>query len=521
MRNHRFIWVMLIGVFIGNSWLQGQSINPQGSPPVATSSESKSGLKEKVPLEKPILTEHTIQLTGQPFTYQSSAGYMPIKSEDGKTTAQIFYIAYTHGPASNNNTRPITFSFNGGPGSSSVWLHLGVLGPKRVVMGEQGELLKPPFKLVPNEYSLLQHSDLVFIDPVSTGYSRTTEAGKPTDFHGVKQDVQSVAEFIRLYLVHNNRWASPKFVIGESYGTTRAAALALHLADQHGIYLNGIMLVSAILNFQTARFEEGNDMPYILYLPSYTATAWYHKKLPADLQSDFKKTLAEAEAFAEGPYATALLKGNKLSRDEKRQIAQQVARLTGLSEEYVLQTNLRINSMFFMKELMRSEGKTVGRFDSRITGIDASGVGQAFDYDPSYSTVLGPYAQTINHYLRTELHYNNDLPYEILTNKVQPWDFSSAQNRYLNVAVDLRQAMTKNPHLQLFVASGYYDLATPYYAMDYTINHLSYRSNLHERVTKAYYPAGHMMYIQTESLKKLSKDLADFVRAVQAEPKGK
>ncbi len=514
-------WLSLTWILGSLLWVSvagGQPLESPSTPtgkaasPPATS--SPSFIAASSPSDQVVVTSFSLQINGKTLQYNASAGYLPLKTEDGKTTAKMFFIAYhLSQPGQSVEERPITFSFNGGPGSSSVWLHLGVLGPKRVLMGDQGELLAPPFRLVANDASLLPTSDLVFIDPVSTGYSRPAEAGKPSDFHGVQQDVQSVAEFIRLYLTQHKRWASPKFVIGESYGTTRAAALSLHLADRHGIYLNGVMLVSAVLNFQTVRFDEGNDMPHILYLPSYTATAWYHKKLPNDLQSDLKKALAEAEAFAEGAYATALLKGSKLTRDERRTIAQQVARLTGLSEEYVLQSNLRINNMFFMKELLRGEGKTVGRFDSRLVGADASGVGQSFDFDPSYSTVLGPYAQTLNHYLRHDLKYENDLPYEILTSRVQPWDYSLAQNRYLNVAADLRKAMTKNPHLKLYVGSGYYDLATPYFATDFTLNHLGYRGNLQERIIKAYYPAGHMMYIQLESLQKMGKDLADFVQS--------
>jgi carboxypeptidase C (cathepsin A) len=458
-------------------------------------------------------TQHTITLNGTKLEYKATAGTLTLKDDAGKPTASVFFIAYTKAGVEDLRKRPITFAFNGGPGSSSVWLHLGALGPKRVPVGDVGESVAPPYRLVENESTLLDLTDLVFIDPVSTGYSRPAPGQDAKQFHGVQEDVQSVGEFIRLYVTRFQRWPSPKFLAGESYGTTRAAGLVAHLQDRDGMDFNGVVLVSSVLNFETLRFDEGNDLPYILYLPSYTATAWYHKKLSAELQADLRKTLAEAEQFAEGDYTLALMKGSKLTPEARKEAAHKLARYTGLSEDYVLRSNLRIEAMRFMKELLRGERRTAGRYDSRFTGTDLDAVGEQSEYDPSYAAVQGPYTATFNAYVRSELKYERDLPYEILTGRVQPWNFGNARNRYLNVAGSLRQAMTKNRDLRVFVASGHYDLATPFAATDYTFDHLGLDAGLADHVTMAYYEAGHMMYLHKPSLQKLKKDLAAFYRS--------
>jgi carboxypeptidase C (cathepsin A) len=476
--------------------------------------------KPEPPKETIVETEHALALGQDKLTYKATTGTLLLKEEDGKATASVFFIAYTKSGVEDLSKRPVMFAFNGGPGSSSVWLHLGAFGPRRVLMKDDGEPVPPPPKLVDNEATLLDVTDLVFIDPVTTGYSRPAPGQDPKQFHGVQQDLQSVGEFIRLYTTRYRRWASPKFIAGESYGTTRAAGLAAHLQERHGLSVNGIILVSAVLNFQTIRFDEGNDLPYILFLPAYTATAWYHKKLAPDLQSDLKKALAEAERFAIGDYTLALMKGSKLSAGERLQIARQVARLTGLSEEFVQQANLRINMMRFGKELLRDERRTVGRYDSRLVGHDVDAAGEVHEYDPSYAAVLGSYTAALNHYLRTELRFESDLPYEILTGRVQPWDYGDARNRYLNVSRNLRQVMTQNRTLRVFVASGYYDLATPYFATDYTVDHLGLDGSLADRVTTAYYEAGHMMYIHKPSLVKLKRDVAAFISGVRSQESG-
>ena len=330
-------------------------------------------------------------------------------------------------------------------------------------MKDDGSPTPPPYKLVDNEYSILDKTDLVFIDPVGTGYSRTAPGEKKQQFHGVKEDVRAVGEFIRKYVTENKRWPSPKFLIGESYGTTRASGLASHLQGAHGMNLNGIMLVSAILNFQTARFSTGNDLPYPLFLPTYTATAWYHKALEPKLQKkSLREVLDEVEKFALGDYTVALMKGARLSDDDKTATAKALARYTGLTQKYVEHSNLRVSIQAFAKELLRDQREGVGRFDSRFKSLEKSGIGTRPDYDPSYSVVLGAYSATINHYLRDELKYETETKYEVLSGRVHPWSYKAYQNRYVNVSEELRSAMAKNPYLKVWVANGYYDLATPY-----------------------------------------------------------
>jgi carboxypeptidase C (cathepsin A) len=461
-------------------------------------------------------------IDGQTINYTATAGTIVLKEEsegDDKTAegekpkASVFFIAYTRDDVDDVSHRPLTFSFNGGPGSSSVWLHLGVLGPRRVLLDDDGYPLPPPYRLVDNEHSLLDRTDLVFIDPVSTGYSRVVPGEKAGQFHNFQKDIESVGEFIRLYTTRFKRWPSPKFLIGESYGTTRAAGLSGHLQERHGMYLNGVMLVSTILNFQTALFNPGNDLPHLLFLPTYTATAWFHQCLAEELQQDFHSTLQEVEAFAAGEYALALMKGAALPTDERAAIAQKLARYTGLSPEYIERTDLRIEIHRFVKELLRDQWRTVGRLDSRFTGMDRDAAGEKFDYDPSYAAIQGPYTATLNDYVRTELEFESDLPYEILTERVRPWGYEQHQNAYVNVAETLREAMTKNPFLKVFVANGYYDLATPYFATRYTFNHLGLDPSLQQNISMAYYEAGHMMYIHLPSLAQLKQDLASFMRS--------
>jgi carboxypeptidase C (cathepsin A) len=457
-------------------------------------------------------TKHTIAVGGSKLDYTATAGTLVLKDENGKPTASMFFIAYTKAGVGDLAKRPLTFAFNGGPGSSAVWLQLGALGPRRVVVGDVGERVDPPYKLVDNESTILDLTDLVFIDPVTTGYSRAAPGHDAKHFHGVQGDIESVGELIRLYTTRYKRWDSPKFLAGESYGTTRAAGLVGHMQDRHGMNFNGIILVSSVLNFQTLRFDEGNDLPYALYLPSYTATAWYHNQLSAEFQRNLHQTLAEVDKFALGDYSAALMQGNKLPTADRKEIAHRLARYTGLTEEYVARSNLRIEMGRFIKELLRKQRKTLGRFDSRFTGADLDAVGERPEYDPSFEAVQGPYTATFNDYVRNELKFEKDQPYEVLTGRVQPWDFGSARNRYLNVSPTLRQAMTKNRELRVFVANGYFDLATPYLATRYTFDHLGLSAALADHVTMGYYEAGHMMYVHKPSLQKLKKDLAAFVQ---------
>ncbi len=457
----------------------------------------KEEKKPPAPEEKIVQTKHSIKIGGQEIKYTATAGTILLKLEDGTPKASIFYVSYTKDDVSDASQRPLTFSFNGGPGSSSVWLHLGLLGPRRVQMGDAGTLLPPPYKLVDNDVSLLDISDLVFIDPVSTGYSRAVPG-----------------DFIRLYATRNKRWSSPKFLAGESYGTTRAAGLSGYLQQRYGMYLNGIVLISSILNFETAEFDTGNDLPYILYLPTYTAIAWYHKKLPADLQSgDVQKAVEESRKFAVGEYTDALMTGDALPAARRAETMQKLARLTGLSPDYIDRTNLRIEIQRFTKELLRSERRTIGRIDARFTGIDRDAAGERPEFDPSIAAIIGPYSGMLNNYVRNDLKFDSDLPYEVLTSRVRPWSYAPYENRYVNVTETLRSAMTQNPFLHVFVAKGYYDLATPFFAADYTFDHLGLDPTLRSHLSGAYYEAGHMMYVHPPSLAKLKADIAQFIKS--------
>ena len=467
------------------------------------------------------VTHHRLSIGGREWRYTATAGTLVLRDEaeqDGvsqgpQPRAQVFFVAYTlereGGEA--DQPRPLTFSFNGGPGSSSVWLHLGLLGPRRVVMGDAGALSGPPYTLTDNEFSLLEVSDLVFIDPVSTGYSRASQGQKPGDFHGFTRDVQLVGDFIRLYTSRAQRWLSPKFLIGESYGTTRAAALSGYLQERHGLFLNGLMLVSSILDFGSVDFTPGHDLAYPLHLPSYSAVAWYHGQLPGGRRRGLAAVLREAEAFADGEYSRALHLGARLSAAQRRGVAETLARLTGLSADFVLAHDLRVPLAEFRKELLRGQGRSVGRLDGRFTGLDRRVGGQTPDFDPSLSAIQGPYTAAINHLLSGELGYTSDLPYEVLTSRVQPWSYREFENRHVRVSDTLRAAMHQSPHLKVYVGSGYYDFATPYHATRHALDHLGLDPSLRGNVREHFYEAGHMMYVHAASLARQAQDLRAFV----------
>jgi len=462
------------------------------------------------------VTHHTIKINNQVIPYTATAGYLTLRDEEGKGKANVFFTAYTREDIKDLSQRPLTFAFNGGPGSSTVWLHLGALGPKKVLLDDNGFPLPPPFKLIDNPYTLLDVSDIVCLDAISTGFSRALPGEKPQQFHGVREDIEAVGEFIRLYLTRNNRWLSPKFILGESYGTTRATGLAGYLQGRRfGLYLNGVILVSSVLDFSTLDFSPGNDLAYILFLPTYTATAWYHHRLPNDLQTkSLREVLDEAEKLALNEYSLALLKGNSLSAEEKEVIIKKISRFTGLSPSYLAQANLRVSAYRFFKELLRNKHLTVGRLDSRFTGRDADAAGERPDFDPSSTAITGPFATLINHYLRVDLKFPNDLTYAIYGN-VRPWRWIyEQQDRTPNVylAETMRQALNQNKFLKVFVANGYYDLATPYFATEYTFNHIGLNGEFKDRVKMGFYEAGHMMYIHKKSHAQLKKDLAEFIK---------
>ena len=485
--------------------------------------EEKLAPKKPEVADRLSTTRHRVKAGGRALEYTVTCGTLVLreesekegKSEGEKPRAQVFFVAYTLEGVKDRAARPVTFSFNGGPGSSSVWLHLGLLGPRRVELeGEDGHAPVPPGRLVDNPLTLLTESDLVFVDPVGTGYSRMVEGEKVKEYHEYKRDLESVGEFIRLFCSRYGRWSSPKYLIGESYGTTRASGLAAHLLERYGMYLNGVMLVSCALDFQVLRFDPGNDLPHVLFLPTYAATAWYHERLPADLRKKpLRKLLDEVEAFAGGEYAAALFQGARLPEKERRAIAARVARYTGLSEDYVERADLRIEIFRFCKELLRDRHLTVGRLDSRFTGTDRDAVGEEFEYDPGFAGIYGPYSAAMNAYVRDDLGFQADLPYEVLKAFYTDWGWKDFANRYASVGEALRKSMSMNPHMRVLVASGYFDFATPHFAADYSIDHLGLAPALRGNVRRTYYEAGHMMYVHRPSLERLAKELRGFVAA--------
>jgi carboxypeptidase C (cathepsin A) len=482
--------------------------NPQVTVKVGEPQEDK-----KLALDEPTsFTKHSVRIGGRTLNYTVTTGFMPIREErTGETEAKIFFMAYKLDNAGSPEKRPLMFSFNGGPGSASVWLHLGALGPKRVKMLDKGFMPPPPYQLVDNDQTWLTETDLVFIDPVGTGFSRAVDPKKAEKFFGVNGDIQSVGEFIRMYLTRYERWSSPLFLVGESYGTTRAAGLSGYLFEK-GIAFNGVLLISNVMNFQTIRFADGNDQPLVLIFPSYAATAWYHKKLSAEMQSKPLETiLREAENFAMNEYAPAMMRINKLSAQEKQDLLDKFSRYSGLSKTYIEQNNFRIDLSEFMKELLRDRRLMAGRLDSRFTGIDTNAAGDNPDFDPSMSAIRTPYTATFNDYVRRELGFKTDLEYYILGGGItSPWNWN-VNNGYANTSIPLSSAMRKNPFMKVFVASGYYDMATPYFATEYTLSNMNLEPVLKQNITQKYYEAGHMMYIEKNSLQKLKQDVSTFI----------
>ncbi len=491
------------------------------------SKESTPAPKEpKEPQERIVVTEHSLVVGRKTLEYTATCGTVVLRDYDerdddkdgkrqgDKPRATLFFTAYTLKGVKKREQRPVTFSFNGGPGSSSVWLHLGILGPQRVATDEMGNAPPPPYALVDNEHTLLTDSDLVFIDPVGTGHSRMVEGEKVAEFHEYRRDLDAVGEFIRLYLARYGRWGSPKYLIGESYGTTRAAGLSLHLQEKHDIFLNGVMLVSLAVDLQTLCFDPGNELPYPLFLPTYAATAWYHKALAPDLQKKpLREVIAAAEAFAINEYSVALLLGSRLPAPRREAIARQVARFSGLSTEFVLRCDLRPNEWRFFKELLRDRGRTVGRLDSRFLGLDRDDAGEKPDDDPAMTNLIGAYAAGINRLLRDRLKFDSDAPYVVHAPIWDKWVWKDFANKYANVGESLRRAMHANPHMRVYVASGYFDLGTPHAAGDYTLSHLGLRGSLRKNVAVSYFEAGHMMYIHRPSLARMAKELKAFVAA--------
>ena len=457
-------------------------------------------------------TSHTMLSGMLPLFYKATAGYLVLKNDKGAETARIFYIAYEKRGQS-AGSRPITFAFNGGPGSSSVWLHLGALGPKRVALNDDGSPPAPPARLVTNSDTWLNFTDLVFIDPVGTGYSRPADDKNDKQFYDMKADIESVGDFIRLYLTRAQRWPSPVYLCGESYGTTRAVGLLGYLHDKHGIAATGIVLISPVLDFSTIAFQQSNDMAAALALPTYAATAWYHKKSTAAFPQQ-AEARAAAEQFSLGPYLSALAQGSALSPEQHDATAARLAGLAGVSKDYALKSNLRMEPVRFRKELLRDSSRIIGRMDGRLTMPDTDGAGDTATADPSFDRYSGLFAPAVNDYLRRELNVRDDLPYWFMSGEVgRAWNWRTAiqgGQGYVDVSQQLTDALHLNPGLRVFIATGLYDLATPYFAAVYTVNHLALEKSLEKNINLRTYPAGHMMYTERATLRQLNRDAAAF-----------
>ena len=455
------------------------------------------------------VTRHTGTFGGERVSYTATAGETFLRAEDGASRAAIFSVAYVREPRDPN--RPVTFLFNGGPGSGSVWLHMGAFGPRRVAIPSDGtDDGAPPYPIVDNPESLLDVTDIVFIDPVGTGFSHALGETDPTDYWGVTKDAQSVAAFIRLWLNENGRWNSPKYLGGESYGTTRTAAVLNQLEGAHNdVGLNGIILISTVLDFGAGADTPGNEMTHILNLPSMAATALYHGKAQA---SSVEQFVEEARRFATGPYAHALLQGAALGAEERSSVRRELARFTGLSEAYLEQADLRVAPSRFYKELLRDRGLTVGRLDSRYTGRDYDNAGETPDNDPSFFGIDAGYTAAINQHVRETLGFDTDRSY-VTIGRVGPWDWRLGGGRdsdvYVNVAPYIGRALRENSGLRVFVGQGYYDFATPFFAAEYALSRTGIPQ---DRIHYQYYGSGHMMYVRDEDRVKLSRDVRDFIR---------
>lgn len=480
--------------------------------------EEKKDAAEKPKEAKPKERAGAVTLGGTEVKYVAQTGTIPVLKDDGDAKADVFYVYYAVTGADGKrlaaqpgNTRPITFCFNGGPGASAVWLHLGGLGPRRLDFPPDGLSPSTVLPVVDNPSSVLDATDLVFVDPVATGLSRAAKGEKPEQFFGLDEDIAAVGEFVRLFTTREQRWGSPKYLLGESYGVTRVSGLAAYLQQKHGLFTEGLMLMSGLINFGTLSSGPGNDLPFILFLPTITATAHYHKKLPADLMGDVDKAMADSRAFAQNEYSVALLKGSALAPEERRRVAEKLARFTGLTADLVDEQNLRIDPSFFRKALLRKEGKIIGRFDARVIGDDGEPGEQRPGYDPSFSNIVGGFASAVNAYVRGELGYESDHPYHVL-NAGLPWKWSSFEGRYVSTDDRLANAMRTNPRMRILVHAGRRDLAVPEDSLMHSLNHLPLPASVRKNIVTERYDSGHMMYLLRSDAEKLRADLLRFLK---------
>lgn len=503
-------------ILVGVLWL-ASPISLWAQPPAEAMDKAEAPAAPKeTPKPEISVTEHTVVIGGKTIAYTVTAGTLVLRNDKDEPTAQFGYTAYAMKGVKDPRTRPVTFAYNGGPGSSSIWLHLGVLGPRRVVTTDAGPTPPPPYQLVDNAESMLDVSDLVMIDPVGTGYSHAIGKAANKDFWGTDQDISSVSQFIFQYVTDNERWNSPKYLLGESYGTTRSAGVALHLWNEKGMALNGVILVSVALDIEAIFEWPGNERPYPGFIPTYAATAWYHNKLP-NRPATLEPFLTEVRQWALGPYTAALAKGDTLSEAERNQVVAQYHRYTGLSEEYIRRANLRVRHPQFTHELLDDERETVGRLDSRFTGFTFNQLAEEAEYDPQSEAVSTAFIAAFLDYYHRELDFGKDKTYHVSGNVFQDWDFkhrvpgAGFPLPMANTGPDLALAMGLNPHLRVLVLNGYYDLATPFLAAESMFAHLGLNRDQSSRIEMKYYEAGHMMYLHEPSLKAMKKDVAAFI----------
>jgi len=517
--------VLIAAVTLGASTASAQARQPGGSARDTTTRPVRDTLRAAVrdslrPSARdflamveapPVVTHHSIRLHGATLSYTATTGMLPIRNDTtGAIEGGMFFVAYNKDGVGDSNARPLSFIFNGGPGSSTVWLHMGAFGPKKVHLNADGTNPPPPYAYEDNQSTLLDQSDLVFLDPVGTGFSRAARPELGPKFWGLDEDIRAVGEFVRLYLTRYDRWGSPKFVAGESYGTTRAAHLSGYLADR-GIALNGVVLISTVLNFAASAMDAGNDLGFVNFLPSYAATAWYHKKLPADLQKlTVEQVTAQAEKWAEGDYGHALMRGARLTDAERHAVAEQLARFTGTSTTFAEENDLRITLARFNQELLRDKHLTAGRLDSRFTTYATDQGAERGQFDPSEASIRNSFSPVMSEYARRELGYRNEDVYYILGGGIGRWRYPQ-NNGYANVVPSLERAFAKNPEMKLYVAEGYYDMATPYYAVEYTLAHISVDPRVRAGIVTERFQAGHMVYIDSPSMTKMREGLRRFI----------
>ena len=494
----RLFHLFVMGVFLSSSI-------------TALADDAKSdSTKDDVEIVEPESGEYDGEVTigGETVPYHARVTAMTIARNESDKQATVYYTEYVRTDVKNLSRRPVTFCFNGGPGSASLWLHLGGISPRRISL-LPNELQPKRWELKPNKWSIIDQTDLVFIDPVSTGYSRPDEKKEKGEFHGYQNDIESVSEFIRLWTAENGRWASPQYILGESYGGIRGAAVANFLRDEYRYAVEGLVFVSPVIDFQTIRFAESNDLPYILFLPSYTATAWHHGRIDEKKYRSLTDALQAAEKFALGDYATALLQGDRISKKQRKQTISKLAELTGLSPGYIDQADLRVSMSRFGKELLREKRRIIGRFDGRFSSPGWDGTDSRYEFDASGSFISGPFTEAIQQYYFDEFGLRKSLRYAPSGN-VHPWDYSRFEGRFANAADDLRETMVQQPNMRVLFCLGYTDLATPYMGALHTISHLDLPAAVRKNIETAYYDAGHMMYIRQSEQVRFKADLDRF-----------